>query len=150
MQAHWLDANETISIETLRDQGVLFEQLPTDEAIFQESLDALKRDRGYREQDVVELRPETPSLDAICAKFVDEHLHTEDEVRFVLEGEGVFDIRSEDDRWMRVKVEEGDLIVVPGHRHHRFMLTDRKTIRCVRLFRDQCGWTPHYRDEVTG
>lgn len=147
MQAHWLDeaGAEPISIDTLRDNGVLFEQLPTDDDAFQASLDALKADRGYVEQDVVELRPETPKLDEICAKFVDEHLHSEDEVRFVLEGEGVFDIRSKDDRWMRVKVEQGDLIVVPGERFHRFMLTDRKTIRCVRLFRDQSGWVPHYR-----
>jgi 1,2-dihydroxy-3-keto-5-methylthiopentene dioxygenase len=64
----------------------------------------------------------------------------------VLEGEGVFDIRSRDDRWMRVTVEEGDLIIVPKNRHHRFFLTDRKTIRCVRLFQDQSGWVPQYRD----
>jgi 1,2-dihydroxy-3-keto-5-methylthiopentene dioxygenase len=66
-------------------------------------------------------------------------------VRFVLEGEGIFDIRSRDDRWMRVVVERGDLIVVPKDRHHRFMLTEHKTIRCVRLFQDKSGWTPHYR-----
>lgn len=147
MQAHWLDeaGEEPISIETLRDQGVLFEQLPTEAATFQASLDALKSDRGYVEQDVIELRPDTPGLDDICAKFVDEHSHSEDEVRFVLEGEGVFDIRSEDDRWMRVKVEQGDLIVVPEKRYHRFTLTDRRTIRCVRLFKDRSGWVPHYR-----
>jgi len=148
MQAHWLDESgaEPISIDTLRDNGVLFEQLPTDEATFQRSLDTLKADRGYVEQDVVELRPETPGLDEICAKFVDEHLHSEDEVRFVLDGEGVFDIRSKDDRWMRVKVERGDLIVVPEKRHHRFMLTESRSIRCVRLFKDEAGWVAHYRN----
>jgi 1,2-dihydroxy-3-keto-5-methylthiopentene dioxygenase len=46
---------------------------------------------------------------------------------------------------MRVVVEPGDLIVVPARRHHRFMLTEKKSIRCVRLFKDQSGWTPHYR-----
>ena len=71
--------------------------------------------------------PSTPNLDAICAKFVDEHFHDDDEVRFVLEGEGIFDIRSRDDRWMRVVGRAGDLIVVPKDRHHRFMLTEQKT-----------------------
>ena len=42
------------------------------------------------------LSPAMENLDAICAKFVDEHFHDEDEVRFVLEGAGVFDIRSKD------------------------------------------------------
>ena len=66
----------------------------------------------------------------------------------MLEGEGIFDIRSRDDRWMRVKVEEGDLIVVPAKRYHRFELTETKTIRCVRLFQDQSGWVPVYRQEA--
>jgi 1,2-dihydroxy-3-keto-5-methylthiopentene dioxygenase len=124
---------------------VLAAELATDEARYRAPLDALKAERGYVAEDVVALAPETPNLDAICAKFVDEHTHDEDEVRFVLEGEGIFDIRSHDDRWMRVTVEPGDLIVVPKDRNHRFMLTERKAIRCVRLFKDASGWVPHYR-----
>lgn len=78
---------------------------------------------GYVEQDIVELQPTTPDLEAIGRKFAGEHLHTDDEVRYVLEGEGIFDIRSADDRWLRVVVEQGDLLVVPANLHHRFMLT---------------------------
>lgn len=147
MRAWWLMAGDPpITSETLRDNDVLYETLPLSAALHREPLDALKGERGYIEEDVIELSPSTPNLDAICAKFVDEHLHTEDEVRFVLEGEGIFDIRSRDDRWMRVQVEAGDLIVVPANRHHRFTLTDKKAIRCVRLFKDKAGWVPHYRE----
>ncbi len=149
MQAHWLTDDQTlgeaIDAARLGEEGVLYEGLPTDPAGYQPPLDALKADKGYIEQDVIALRPDTPNLDGICAKFVDEHLHTEDEVRFVLEGAGIFDIRSRDDQWMRVRVEAGDLIVVPENRHHRFMLTDDKNIQCVRLFKDKSGWVPHYR-----
>jgi 1,2-dihydroxy-3-keto-5-methylthiopentene dioxygenase len=145
MRAHWLDRDEAISPTQLNEQGVYYAQLSTDEASYEAPVDAFKAERGYIEQDVIALRPDTPNLDAICAKFVDEHLHDDDEVRFVLEGEGIFDIRSQDDRWMRVVVEPGDLIVVPKDRHHRFLLTDAKTIRCVRLFRDTSGWVPRYR-----
>lgn len=145
MKARWLDTDDPIGEDALRAEGVHHERLPTTTGAFQPALDALATGRGYIEQDVVELRPENPKLEEICAKFVDEHLHDEDEVRFVLEGEGVFDIRSRDDRWMQVKVEEGDLIVVPQKRFHRFTLTDRRTIRCVRLFKDRSGWVPHYR-----
>ena len=145
MKAYWLDGSEAITAPQLNGQGVYYTQLSTDEAAYQPPVDALKAERGYIEQDVIALRPDTPNLDAICTKFVDEHFHDDDEVRFVLEGEGIFDIRSRDDRWMRVVVEPGDLIVVPKDRHHRFLLTDAKTIRCVRLFRDMSGWVPHYR-----
>ncbi len=145
MKATWLDDGSEIDRDTLTAQGVLNDALPLDESGYQPTMDTLKTDRGYIHQDQVELRPETPNLDAICKKFDDEHYHDEDEVRFVLEGEGIFDIRSTDDRWMRVLVEAGDLIVVPAKRHHRFELTESKTIRCVRLFQDQSGWVPHYR-----
>ena len=145
MKAHWLEGSGPISAQQLNGQGVYYAQLSTDERAYQPPVDALKAERGYIEQDVIALRPDTPNLDTICAKFVDEHFHDDDEVRFVLEGEGIFDIRSRDDRWMRVVVEPGDLIVVPKDRHHRFLLTDLKTIRCVRLFRDTSGWVPRYR-----
>jgi 1,2-dihydroxy-3-keto-5-methylthiopentene dioxygenase len=143
MRANWLDTGETLDADALRAEGVHCERLPID--AFQAPLDALKRDRGYVHQDVVELLPTTPGLDAICAKFVDEHLHDDDEVRFILDGEGIFDVRSRDDRAMRILVEAADLVVVPAERYHRFLLTESRTIRAVRLFKDPSGWVPRYR-----
>ncbi|HVH97167.1 MAG TPA: cupin domain-containing protein [Enhygromyxa sp.] len=148
MQLAWIDPHTdypALDLEHLRRNGVFYERLELDDDAYLGTLEQLQRERGYIEQDVVELQPDTPNLDAICAKFADEHLHTDDEVRFVLAGAGVFDIRDDADRWMRVTVEPGDLIVVPKGRHHRFFLTDSKQIRCVRLFQDRAGWVPHYR-----
>lgn len=149
MRANWLsedgDLGDAIEVETLVESGVVYERLETDPKTFQGPVDELKSARGYVEQDEVALAPETPNLEDICAKFSPEHYHDEDEVRFVLDGEGIFDIRSNDDRWMRVVVETGDLIVVPAKRHHRFFLTETKSIRCVRLFKDPAGWVAHYR-----
>jgi 1,2-dihydroxy-3-keto-5-methylthiopentene dioxygenase len=149
MKANWLEGDrlaDPINPETLGAEGVLYRELPLDPPGYQPTLDSLRNEAGYIEQDQVELAPDTPKLDEICAKFVDEHLHDDDEVRFVLEGAGVFDIRSSDDRWMRVEVDAGDLIVVPAGRYHRFFLTDAKHIRCVRLFKDSSGWVPRYRE----
>jgi 1,2-dihydroxy-3-keto-5-methylthiopentene dioxygenase len=148
MQLAWLEPQSyypVLDVEHLRRNGVTYERLELDEHRFQPSLDTLARERGYVEQDIVELAPDTENLEAICNKFAGEHLHTDDEVRFVLSGAGIFDIRDESDRWMRVTVEAGDLIVVPKDRYHRFTLTDAKQIRCVRLFKDRGGWVPHYR-----
>lgn len=145
MKAHWLDTDTSISADALNAEGVLYAQHETAEGAYEAPIEELKENRGYIERDIVELRPDTPGLEALCQKFIGEHLHDEDEVRFVLEGEGVFDIRSRDDRYMRVVVEKGDLIVVPAKRYHRFMLTEQKAIRCVRLFKDKTGWEPHYR-----
>ncbi|MEZ4380591.1 MAG: cupin domain-containing protein [Nannocystaceae bacterium] len=147
MKLTWLDAPEsTVDPAELAAIGVLHEQLEVDPVDYQPTMDRLKGERGYVTQDIIELRPDTPNLDGLCDKFKDEHLHTDDEVRFVLEGAGIFDLRSEGDRWIRAEVERGDLLVVPAGLYHRFFLTDRKQIRCVRLFKDSSGWTPIYRE----
>lgn len=147
MKLTWLDAPEsTVDRAELAKIGVLYEQLEVDPVDYQPTMDRLKGERGYVTQDIIELRPDTPNLDGLCAKFKDEHLHTDDEVRFVLEGEGIFDLRSEEGRWIRAEVEKGDLLVVPAGLYHRFFLTDRRQIRCVRLFKDSSGWTPIYRE----
>lgn len=150
MRAHFRDTNEPIDANVLEANGVIYRKLPMDAAAYQPHLDELTQRRGYVTQDIVQLAPTTPNLDAVLAKFDPEHRHDDDEVRFVLEGEGVFDIRTNadakgDERWLRVVVEPGDLLVVPRGKHHRFELTEMRTIKCVRLFKDPAGWTAIYR-----
>ncbi|TVR14812.1 MAG: cupin domain-containing protein [Planctomycetota bacterium] len=145
MQAYFLENNAPVDNEALRAVGVLAETLPIEPSGHQPRLDELMHERGYATQDEVQLSPEMDNLESICAKFIDEHLHEDDEVRFVLAGAGIFDIRSQDDVWMRLEVGPGDLIIVPKGLHHRFMLTEAKHIHCVRLFKDPAGWVPVYR-----
>ena len=147
MKAFLLDDSRQTELrsQALIEEGVYNQILSTDPREYQPTMDWLKEKNSYIHQDIVELNPNMPNLQEICNKFLDEHRHEEDEVRFVLYGEGIFDIRSRKDQWMRVKVETGDLIVVPAGRHHRFTLTEKKTIRCVRLFKDSSGWVPLYR-----
>ncbi len=146
MHAHLLDEpSRMFAADDLGQLGVLYRRIPVDAS--GDELNRIKRERGYVEQDEVALSSETPNLDAICAKFDKEHRHTLDEVRFVVEGEGIFDVRDAGDRWVRIEVEAGDLIIIPANKYHRFYLTDSKAIRCVRLFLNNEGWAPLYRQE---
>lgn len=147
MKAYWLENGKEISEKELDAQGISYQKI--DISNYQPALDRVKNENGYVAQDIVELNPSTPNLDAILAKFDKEHLHTDDEVRYVLDGSGIFDIRSTEDRWMRVEVFTSDYISVPANRHHRFFVMDDKFIRCVRLFKDNTGWTPLYRPAET-
>lgn len=143
MHAYFLDApDQRLSREALAEEGILSWQLPTNEAEWQAPLQAIREARGYVEMDQVHLGPATPNLEAICTKFFDEHLHTDEEIRFVVEGSGIFDLRDASDRWMRVHLVAGDLIIVPQDRYHRFTLDEANTITCKRLFKDTGGWTP--------
>jgi 1,2-dihydroxy-3-keto-5-methylthiopentene dioxygenase len=148
MKAIWLETGNNISAEELNSQGITYEQMPTEESVYKSPLEKIMKERGYVTLDQVGMKPDMPNFDALCQKFVGEHLHTDDEVRFVLQGSGVFEIRSENDKWMKVIVEPGDFILVPANRFHRFYLTDEKKIQCVRLFKDQSGWAPLYRKDL--
>ncbi|MBK5260366.1 MAG: cupin domain-containing protein [Thermoanaerobaculia bacterium] len=144
MRAFLLDQPaSTLDADQLRQFGVLHERLAVAERASE--LARIKRQHGYKDEDEVSLSTDTPNLEAICAKFDKEHFHSLDEVRFVVEGEGIFDVRDKSDRWVRIFVEEGDLIIIPANTYHRFMLTEMKKIRCARLFLNQDGWTPLYR-----
>ena len=53
-------------------------------------IEKLKTRGGYVTADVINVNPQTPGLDAMLAKFSREHIHSEDEVRFVVQGRGIF------------------------------------------------------------
>jgi 1,2-dihydroxy-3-keto-5-methylthiopentene dioxygenase len=145
MRAYLLDQpTHSYAADDLRRIGVLHWRLPV--AGSDAEIERIKRDRGYVEQDEVALSRETPNLDAVCAKFDKEHFHTLDEVRFVVDGAGIFDVRDGGDRWVRIEVDAGDLIIIPARTYHRFYLTETKNIRCTRLFLNQEGWAPLYRE----
>ena len=151
------DANEIRDF--LKPFGIWFEKWDVDGRIgpdatneeileaYAPEIDRLKEAGGYVTADVINVTPETPGLDAMLAKFSDEHTHTEDEVRFTVKGGGIFHINPDNGPVFAVQVESGDLINVPAGTRHWFDLCSDKTIRCIRLFLDPAGWAPHYVDE---
>ena len=115
-------------------------------AAYATEIDRLKRAGGYVTADVIDVKPQTPGLEAMLAKFSREHWHDEDEVRFILRGRGVFHIHPRDAPVMAIEVVPGDLIRVPRGTHHWFDLCSERDIRAIRLFQDASGWTPRYTD----
>ena len=101
---------------------------------------------GYTTADVIDLQPTIQGLDEMLARFSSEHWHSEDEVRFIVRGRGVFHIHPRDAPVFRLEVREGDMINVPRGTHHWFDLCEEKRIRAIRLFQDRSGWTPHYTE----
>jgi 1,2-dihydroxy-3-keto-5-methylthiopentene dioxygenase len=107
-------------------------------------IDRLKARGGYLTADVIDVKPDTPGLDAMLLKFSREHWHDEDEVRFILEGSGVFHVHPRKGPVFAIEVGPGDLIRVPRGSRHWFDLCADRRIRAIRLFQDAAGWTPRY------
>jgi 1,2-dihydroxy-3-keto-5-methylthiopentene dioxygenase len=106
-------------------------------------IEEMKRRGGYVTADVIDVNPETPGLDAMLARFDKEHTHSEDEVRFILAGRGIFFLHL-GDMVASVEVGPGDMLRVPKGTTHWFTLCEDRRIRAIRWFQDTAGWTPHY------
>lgn len=117
-------------------------------AAYSAEIDRLNKEGGFVTADVIDVKPATPGLDTMLAKFSREHWHDEDEVRFILEGRGVFHIhpRDGDGAVLAIEVGPGDLLRVPRGTWHWFDLCADRRIRAIRLFQDPAGWTPHYTE----
>ncbi|MBY0404494.1 MAG: cupin domain-containing protein, partial [Cyanobacteria bacterium] len=113
-------------------------------AFFQEPLQRVKAEKGYLTEDIVSLSPDTPDLEKILAMFDQEHHHTDDEVRVILDGEGIFGIVPNSGSPFEIHMTSGDFIVVPAMTRHWFKLTSLKRVVALRIFTSKAGWTAIY------
>ncbi|SCW60040.1 1,2-dihydroxy-3-keto-5-methylthiopentene dioxygenase [Paenibacillus tianmuensis] len=119
-------------------------------ATYHEEIRDLASRRGYQTWDIVALSDATPNLDELLKKFEQVHTHTEDEVRAITAGKGIFIIKGTDDvGYFDVELEAGDVISVPEHKPHFFTLMENRQIVAVRLFIETEGWIAHPFEDLT-
>lgn len=106
----------------------------------------LKQTAGYQSRDLIALHPDIPNLDSLLAKFQSCHTHADDEVRYIIEGEGVFGFVCPDGSQMELTIQAEEYINVPARTEHWFHLTDTKRIKAVRYFTTTEGWVPEYTE----
>ena len=115
-------------------------------AAYATEIEKLKARGGYVTSDVIDVNPRTPGLDEMLAKFNREHWHDEDEVRFIIQGRGLFHLHPRQGAVVAIEVEPGDLIRVPRGMWHWFNLCADREVRAIRLFQDPAGWAPQYTE----
>lgn len=116
-------------------------------AAYRPHLDRLMGESGAGSADVIRLDASTPNLSAIRQKFLSEHVHTEDEVRFFVQGQGSF-IMHVDGRVYDANCTAGDLISVPHGVRHWFDAGEAPQVTALRVFTDSTGWVAHYTGDT--
>lgn len=130
----------------LKNIGILYWKLDADH-----KFERICQDRQYHNRDIITISHSTLGdlFEQKCQIFVQEHLHEDEECRFILEGSGFFDVRDQNDQWIRIHVEKHDFLIIPAGMYHRFTLDETKYIRAMRLFQEQPKWTPINRSSDT-
>jgi len=142
-------------IEQLQKIDVLFEQWQTsalikpgasqDEvfAAYKSDIDKIVQHKGFRTVDVVSITPDHPDREAMRTKFLSEHFHKEDEVRFFVAGSGLFTLHVKD-RVYEILCTQGDLIGVPDSTKHWFDMGPEPYFIAIRFFTEPDGWVGHF------
>lgn len=127
---------------------VVFDDKATQEEILQayeKDLKPFMQNGGYQTADVISINRLTENYEAIRAKFLAEHIHTEDEIRFFVDGKGLFWFNLETEDVFNLLCEQGDLISVPAGTKHWFDAGENDPfVKAIRIFIDMSGWVPHY------
>ncbi|MCY7355613.1 MAG: acireductone dioxygenase [Lysobacter sp.] len=135
--------------------GVHFEQWQATQAIipgampdevmaaYRADIDRISAERGFKTVDVVSIAPDNPASEEMRKKFLNEHFHKEDEVRFFVAGSGLFTLHV-DGHVYEVKCEQGDLIAVPDSTRHWFDMGPEPSFVAIRFFTEPDGWVGHF------
>ncbi|XP_057547135.1 acireductone dioxygenase 1 [Amaranthus tricolor] len=145
---HHRTPKEYVSLDTLSDIGVLYWKLDAKNYENDPELNKIREERGYNYFDLLDLCPEkVENCEQKLKKLYTEHIHADEEIRYCLEGSGYFDVRDKADRWIRILVKEGDLIILPAGIYHRFTLDTTNYVKLMRLFKGEPVWTPYNRPQ---
>ncbi|MGV9820856.1 1,2-dihydroxy-3-keto-5-methylthiopentene dioxygenase [Nocardia xishanensis] len=148
--------DDAVIAAELAAHGITFDRWPAlDDAAATSSDDLLAHyadrvaelnDSGrYKHIDIARIHPDdaNPEWPSIAKgareKFLNEHRHAEDEVRYFAAGRGCFYLHL-DEEVLAVVCEGGDLLSVPAGTLHWFDMGTRPDFIAIRFFEEEDGW----------
>lgn len=158
-------SSEDIS-EQLQKIGINFRQWKVNHSInktssqeeiikaYQKEIDEVMQKHNFKSVDVINMNAEVctsmdkEKLQNLREKFLSEHIHTDDEVRYFIEGSGLFCIHKEA-KVYSLLCEANDFINVPANTKHWFDMGEKPDFKCIRFFSDEEGWVAQYtKDDI--
>ncbi|CBY12268.1 unnamed protein product [Oikopleura dioica] len=134
---------ENVSLEVVEALGCKLFKFDAENKEDCISLKKIVKDQNYNFQDEITVsREKLPEYEKKVKMFLEEHIHDDPEARACLDGSGYFDVRDKNDKWIRILVEKGDLLIVPAGIYHRFVPDLNDFIVAIRFFEGNPVWTP--------
>lgn len=116
-------------------------------AAYKTDIDTLNQRFGFNSIDVVSLQADNPKKDEFRKMFLSEHTHDDFEVRFFVDGQGLFYLRPQQQapgKVMAIHCTAGDLISVPAGMTHWFDMGDKPFFKAIRFFTTDNGWVGNF------
>lgn len=137
-------AEQKIGYERWQTDSPLSETASPEEvaAAYKSSIDKIMK-QGYKTFDVVSLFPDAPNAAEARKKFINEHTHGEDEVRFFVDGSGMFYIHANGKVFMML-CTKGDFINLPAGTTHWFDMGPKPFFKAIRVFNNPEGWVAKF------
>lgn len=134
----WDELSMRTDQENLTDKEIL--------NLYQEEIETINDLYGFQSVDIINVKPDfskSEQFSSMRKKFLDEHTHADDEVRYFIDGSGLFYIHK-DDQVYGLLCTAGDFISVPAKTEHWFDMGSQPDFKCIRFFTEESGWIPQY------
>lgn len=137
---------QKVNLERWQAQFLLKESDDQDTILkaYAHELQPFMKANGFLTADVINVHSQTPNLPQLRQKFLQEHTHSEDEVRFFVDGSGVFWFHFDNDVVARLTCCRGDFLAVPSGFRHWFDLAPGYFVKAIRIFSNKDGWVAQY------
>lgn len=160
-QENRLEPNKPATVELLKSLGIRYWNVPPEgwtypvKSVPWDPKDALdpklceiREERGYSYADIITVHEDhLPDFENKVKAFFSEHIHDAEEIRYIIDGSGYFDVRDFEDKWIRIWIKKGDLMTLPEGIYHRFTCDNDNFIHAMRLFKGVPVWTPFNRPQ---
>jgi 1,2-dihydroxy-3-keto-5-methylthiopentene dioxygenase len=152
---HFASNDPALITAELAERGIGFERWPAPVelpagadaaavlAAYAPEIERVQARGSYPTVDAIRMTPEHPDREALRQKFLAEHIHSEDEVRFFVEGQGLFCLHIGDEV-LQALCEADDWISVPAGTKHWFDMGSSPQFCAIRFFDNPEGWVAQF------